>query len=295
MNLSIIQSIFKFKSQSKDNKYLKFKLNKNYQIIKLKGTNHLKRNTNLNELKISTHYMGEIDKNNFGITTSKLNLEVLKNLKKEKEIFKKFSNQEIYQKYYLNCFQSPKKNLRNSEKSYLKFDKIDIPKYKSSSDLSFENLKIPIIMNQKLSNSSLFDTMNNKKYLNSYSVKKEKIKKYLSSNNKYCYKTIDPINNNIDDVNNIYNSRNVNVFNSDSRCNYSNGNVKSILSKKPINEIYSYELKYRKIQSKNFFNDDSFSEESQNNVFNKNINFRKIFINSKKNSPISVTLKDKVY
>ena len=185
--------------------------------------------------------------------------------------------------------------MRNSEKSYLKFDKIDIPKYKSSSDLSFENLKIPIIMNQKLSNSSLFDTMNNKKYLNSYSVKKEKIKKYLSSTNKYCYKTIDPINNNIDDVNNIYNSRNVNVFNSDSRCNYSNGNVKSILSKKPINEIYSYELKYRKIQSKHFFNDDSFSEESQNNVFNKNINFRKIFINSKKNSPISVTLKDKVY
>ena len=279
MNPSMIQSIFKF-NPFNDHKYLKIKLNKNIQIIKLKGKNHLKNHTNFNGLKISTHYMGEIDKNNFGVTTSKLNLNLLRNLKKEKTIFKKFSNKEIYHKYYLNCFKTPENSFRNNENLSFKFDKIDIPQYKSSSDLSFENFKNSIIKNKKYNyfNNSLLDSL-----LLERKFKKENL--YSSS----LIKNQNFENNFNDNSENINDSRNINFLNSTSRSNFYKGNIKIILSKKPQHDIYPYELKYRKIKSNNFFNNDSLLEDNQNNSFNKNnFNYRKIFINSKKRFPISI-------
>ena len=279
MNPSMIQSIFKF-NPFNDHKYLKIKLNKNIQIIKLKGKNHLKNHTNFNGLKISTHYMGEIDKNNFGVTTSKLNLNLLRNLKKEKTIYKKFSNKEIYHKYYLNCFKTPENSFRNNENLSFKFDKIDIPQYKSSSDLSFENFKNSIIKNKKYNyfNNSLLDSL-----LLERKFKKENL--YSSS----LIKNKNFENNFNDNSENINDSRNINFLNSTSRSNFYKGNIKIILSKKPQHDIYPYELKYRKIESNNFFNNDSLLEDNQNNSFNKNnFNYRKIFINSKKRFPISI-------
>ena len=279
MNPSMIQSIFKFNPLN-DHKYLKIKLNKNIQIIKLKGKNHLKKSTNFNGLKISTHYMGEIDKNNFGVTTSKLNLNLLRNLKKEKTIYKKFSNKEIYHKYYLNCFKTPENSFRNNENLSFKFDKINIPQYKSSSDLSFENFKNSIIKNKKYNyfNNSLLDSL----------LLEKKIKKdNLFSSSLIKNKNFE--NNFNDNSENTNDSRNINFLNLTSRSNFYKGNIKIILSKKPQHNIYPYELKYRKIESNNFFNNDSLLEDNQNNSFNKNnFNYRKIFINSKKRFPISI-------
>ena len=279
MNPSMIQSIFKFNPLN-DHKYLKIKLNKNIQIIKLKGKNHLKKSTNFNGLKISTHYMGEIDKNNFGVTTSKLNLNLLRNLKKEKTIYKKFSNKEIYHKYYLNCFKTPENYFRNNENLSFKFDKINIQQYKSSSDLSFENFKNSIIKNKKYNyfNNSLLDSL----------LLEKKIKKdNLFSSSLIKNKNFE--NNFNDNSENTNDSRNINFLNLTSRSNFYKGNIKIILSKKPQHDIYPYELKYRKIESNNFFNNDSLLEDNQNNSFNKNnFNYRKIFINSKKRFPISI-------
>ena len=238
MNPSMIQSIFKFNPLN-DHKYLKIKLNKNIQIIKLQGKNHLKKSTNFNGLKISTHYMGEIDKNNFGVTTSKLNLNLLRNLKKEKTIYKKFSNKEIYHKYYLNCFKTPENSFRNNENLSFKFDKINIPQYKSSSDLSFENFKNSIIKNKKYNyfNNSLLDSL----------LLEKKIKKdNLFSSSLIKNKNFE--NNFNDNSENTNDSRNINFLNLTSRSNFYKGNIKIILSKKPQHNIYPYELKYRKIK-----------------------------------------------
>ena len=91
MNVSIISKIFKRKNHLKNKKSNISLNNHNIQIVKLKGKNNVKNNLNINRLKISTHYLGEIDKRNFGITSAKLNMTMLKKNENENEIIKKLN------------------------------------------------------------------------------------------------------------------------------------------------------------------------------------------------------------
>ena len=260
MNVSIISKIFKRKNHSKNKKSNISLNNHNIQIVKLKGKNNVKNNLNINRLKISTHYLGEIDKRNFGITSAKLNMTMLKKNENENEIIKKSNNKEIKSNAYLSDFQIPRKIVNNFNESFIfKFEKINIPKY--NKNLSCENLKFQFSGCSKIFKNLLFKNLKNNNY--------RKLKKI--NNSDYLDKKFFEEFENLYKYDNYFNkskkkihSRNINPY------------IKSILSKNFSQVIYPYELKYKKVKSNNFF--DCFSDERFNNLLKSN-NFksRKLF------------------
>ena len=275
MNVSIISTLFKRKEHSKKKIPNSLIKKHNIQIVKLKGNNNLKNNLNVNRLKISTHYLGEIDKKNFGITSAKLNVNMLKKIEKENEILKKTNNKEIKSKAHLSYFHTPRKLINSNNESFIfKFDKIDIPKY--NSNLSCENIKFRFSGSSKVFKNILLKTYYNKRAFSDFKLKKSEIKKRNNSNF---------FNNNyFEEFENLY--KYDNYFNKSKMKNHSRNlnfnshplkNVRSILSKNFSQVIFPYEVKYKKIKSNYFFND-SFSDEKSNNLLkSNNFKFRKIF------------------
>ena len=289
MNDLVISTIYKNKSYLNHNKKIEINPKQHFQIVKLKGNNKIKKKLDFNdELKISSHYIGEIDKNIFGITTTQLNIELMKKIERHKEILNKLSNKEIHFKSYINCFNT----LQNKNNdTFFKFNKINIPQYKSTPILEELKLYLPkkkkniyngLILNsfyykRKLNKNFYKNTFERIKNGKSASSKKEKIVDYFGDKDN---------NERHNNFNTINNTRNAHSF----KLNYSSNSnkssyIKTILSKNT--SISPNELKNKTIQSKHFFNDDSFS--SDNNSKNSNNSyFNNIFIKSKKNIPISL-------
>ena len=285
MNDLVISKIYTKNSYLNHNKKTEINPEQHFQIIKLKGHNKRNKQFDLNnELKISSHYLGEIDKNKFGMTTTKLNIDIIKKMRRHKEILNKLSNKEIHLKSFINCFNSPEN--KNND-NFIKFNKINIPQYKSTPIL--ENIKIPLpkkkenVYNSLIVNSfyyrrklkknfykNTFERINNGKSLLS---NRKKIVDYCDDKNKNeRHKTFNTINNN----------RNSFKLNSSSNSNQSSF-IKVILSKNTSKS--PYELKNKKIQTNNIFND-SFSSDNNSKISN-NSYFKSFYIKSIKNAKIS--------
>ncbi len=191
MNDLVISTIYKNKSYLNHNKKIEINPKQHFQIVKLKGNNKIKKKLDFNdELKISSHYIGEIDKNIFGITTTQLNIELMKKIERHKEILNKLSNKEIHFKSYINCFNT----LQNKNNdTFFKFNKINIPQYQSTPILEELKLYLPkkkkniyngLILNsfyykRKLNKNFYKNTFERIKNGKSASSKKEKIVDYF--------------------------------------------------------------------------------------------------------------------
>ena len=283
MNLSIISAIYKKKSKSNKKNVLKLNSKSNIKIIKLKGRNQV-NNLQKNKMKFSTHYIGEMDKK-FGITTVKLNADVLKQLKTN-DLLNHISNQEINNKSFLNLKESLQKKFNESYtiKTKMKFDQIDIP---NNNNFSFENRLSENLNKSLFYQNTLLKSYNHK---NNYNLKKFKLKNEEKNRN-FSPNIDNLIQNSFYNFNFNYNSRNLPFFNSNDssfKINKPISNIKSILSKNTSEIVYPYEIKYKKVKTCDFFNE-SFSNGNYCNVLkSNNFNYRKLFNNNEINSVVRI-------
>ena len=289
MNDFVISTIYKNKSYLNCNKKKEINPKQQFQIVKLNRKNKIdKKLDSNNELKISSHYIGEIDKNNFGITTTKINKDLMKKIERHKEILNILSNKEIHLKSYINCFKTPQN--KNNDTTF-KFNKINFPQYRSTPIL--EEIKFPLSKkNKNIYNSLIVNSFYYKRQLkkNFYKDRFERIKIVKSVLSKR-EKIVDDFDNKFtierhNTFNTINNDRKLQFYklNSSSNSNKSSF-IKTILSKNTSKP--PYELKNKQTQTKYLCNDDSFSSggdsKSPNNSY-----FKTIFIKSKKNLPVSL-------
>ena len=155
MRVSIISSI-KLKSKKNNNLlYLKKNFNNdsytnniNHQInnikyVLLKGIK--KKKEDINKIILSTHYIGNIDSENFGMTSSSsiynnFNYKEKLNLTKNKKITKKNLSSINLSNLYLNKFNENNKNKNQSK------NKNEITEYKKiNKNYSFKKINIPLI------------------------------------------------------------------------------------------------------------------------------------------------------
>ena len=267
MNLSIISVVYKRKSHSNNKKILKLNSKNNIKIIKLKGRNQVNKLEN-NKLKFTTHYIGEIDKK-FGITTVEINANVLNKIKKND--FLEIPNKEIYHKSFLNFKENILKKFNESFtiKTKMKFDKINIP----NNNFSFENKLIKNVNKSQFHGNSLLKSF----HKNNSNLKKIKLKKNEENISNYTPNIQNLIKNTFYNFNFNYNSRNLHSFNlnDSNKINKPITNIKSILSKNTNEIIYSYDKKYKKVKTCNFFNE-SFSNGNYCNLLkSNNFNYKK--------------------
>ncbi len=290
MNLSIISAIYKKKSRSNNKKVLNLNSKSNIKIIKLKGRNQVNK-VEKNKMKFSTHYIGEIDKK-FGITTVKLNANVLKNLKTN-EFINQISNKEIDNKSVLNFKHTLQKKINESFtiKTKMKFDQIDIP---NNSNFSFENKLTENLDKVQYYQHSLLKSL---KHKNNYNMIKKIRFKNEEKNRNYSPNIDNLIQNSFYNFNFNYNSRNLALFNSNDpsfKINRPISNIKRILSKNTSEIIYPYEMKYKKVKTCNFFNE-SFSNGNYSNLLkSNNFNYRKLFNKNEINSVIKIVRKKNI-